>query len=69
MRSRSKMALPVQTNMKHLFRFIQKLTSPKRLFSAGACPENKVRTAVKMFLTVEFGVTARRSDFEPREFM
>lgn len=46
--SRSKMALPVQTNMKHFFSFIPKFNCPKRLFCAGACPENKVRAAVKM---------------------
>lgn len=36
------MALPIRSEVKHLFRFIQKYRPPKRLFSAGACAEKKV---------------------------
>uniref|UniRef100_UPI003AAAF6DA tryptophan--tRNA ligase, mitochondrial isoform X1 n=1 Tax=Centroberyx gerrardi TaxID=166262 RepID=UPI003AAAF6DA len=35
------MALPIRTNVKLFFRFIQKQNSPRRFFSAGACPERK----------------------------
>ncbi|XP_042283171.1 tryptophan--tRNA ligase, mitochondrial isoform X1 [Thunnus maccoyii] len=38
------MALPVRTNLRHVFRFIQKINSPKRSL-CGACTENKVATA------------------------
>ncbi|XP_022596695.1 tryptophan--tRNA ligase, mitochondrial [Seriola dumerili] len=35
------MALPVRTNLRHVFRFIQKFNSPRRCLCAGAGPENK----------------------------
>ncbi|XP_034549420.1 tryptophan--tRNA ligase, mitochondrial [Notolabrus celidotus] len=36
------MALPVRTNLKHLFRFIQKFHSPKRSLCVETCSEQKV---------------------------
>ncbi|GAA6219110.1 tryptophan--tRNA ligase, mitochondrial [Lates japonicus] len=35
------MALPVRTNLRHVFRFIEKFNSPKRFLCLEACPENK----------------------------
>ncbi|XP_033473116.1 tryptophan--tRNA ligase, mitochondrial [Epinephelus lanceolatus] len=40
-KSKSKMALSVRTNFKHLFRFIQRFNSPQRLLCSGACTGNK----------------------------
>ncbi|XP_063744486.1 tryptophan--tRNA ligase, mitochondrial [Eleginops maclovinus] len=40
-RSQSKMALPVRTDMKHLFRFFLKFNSSKRAFCSAACSGNK----------------------------
>lgn len=41
--SRRKMALPVRTNLRHVFSFIQKTKCPKRTVCVGAGAESKVR--------------------------